>query len=336
MGLETGTFINDLINTNPPNSDPESQGAGHLRLIKSVLQNSLPGSTRAWPIPTTSVKTGNYSVVTGDQNSVLLANTGGGAFTFTLPSLGAGDAGWQVWFLKISTDANPFLIAPGVAGSLQSGELTGLTSTRRCIVGRRTFVLWTGTQWVCDRVAGPPVGSIIPFHGAALPVGYEWPNGQTLGGLYPDYFAKFGNLATPDLRGRAIFGLDNMGGGAVGRISVGGLNWDGTIPGNAGGNQNHQLAYAEMPQHQHHLYFNDASHSHGFTALQLSPGSVNQSATGGIQFNNLSGTTTGSGTGASVGSSPGVNNSLTDLQGSSSFFTIMPPGMTEGMMLVVE
>lgn len=43
MALETGDYINDLVVTNPPGTDPKSQGDDHLRLIKDTLQNSLGG-----------------------------------------------------------------------------------------------------------------------------------------------------------------------------------------------------------------------------------------------------------------------------------------------------
>ena len=42
MGLETGTYIDDLISTNPLAADNVSQGDNHLRLIKAVLKASFP------------------------------------------------------------------------------------------------------------------------------------------------------------------------------------------------------------------------------------------------------------------------------------------------------
>jgi len=47
MGLETGTYVGDLVITNPTSSDPKSQGDDHLRLIKSVLRESFAGFTGA-------------------------------------------------------------------------------------------------------------------------------------------------------------------------------------------------------------------------------------------------------------------------------------------------
>lgn len=43
MSLESATYVGQLVNTNPTGTDPKSQGDDHLRLIKSVLQNTFPG-----------------------------------------------------------------------------------------------------------------------------------------------------------------------------------------------------------------------------------------------------------------------------------------------------
>jgi hypothetical protein len=41
MGLETATYISQLVASNPTSSDPVSQGDDHLQLIKSVLQSQF-------------------------------------------------------------------------------------------------------------------------------------------------------------------------------------------------------------------------------------------------------------------------------------------------------
>lgn len=43
MALETGTYISDLVATNPTSTDAKSQGDDHLRLVKTALKNSLAG-----------------------------------------------------------------------------------------------------------------------------------------------------------------------------------------------------------------------------------------------------------------------------------------------------
>lgn len=47
MALETGTYISDLVITNPTATDPKSQGDDHLRLLKSVLKNTFANITGA-------------------------------------------------------------------------------------------------------------------------------------------------------------------------------------------------------------------------------------------------------------------------------------------------
>jgi hypothetical protein len=47
MGLETGTYINDLVVTNPVDGDPKSQGDDHLRLIKGTLKDTFTNVTGA-------------------------------------------------------------------------------------------------------------------------------------------------------------------------------------------------------------------------------------------------------------------------------------------------
>jgi hypothetical protein len=42
MGLETGTYINSLVSTNPLGSDERSKGDDHIRLVKSTVKASFP------------------------------------------------------------------------------------------------------------------------------------------------------------------------------------------------------------------------------------------------------------------------------------------------------
>lgn len=45
MGLETGTYINDLNPANPLGTDPKSQGDDQIRLLKTTVKNTFPFST---------------------------------------------------------------------------------------------------------------------------------------------------------------------------------------------------------------------------------------------------------------------------------------------------
>ncbi len=102
-----------------------------------------------------------------------------------------------------------------------------------------------------------PVGSVLDFAGATAPAGWLLCAGQSLTiTSYPELFQIISNtyggdgittFAVPDCRGRAGFGKDNMGGSAANRITVAGGNFDGTVLGGAGGQQNHAVAQANLP-----------------------------------------------------------------------------------------
>lgn len=47
MSLETGTYISDLVSTNPLGSDAKSAGDDHIRLLKSTIKASFTGVTGA-------------------------------------------------------------------------------------------------------------------------------------------------------------------------------------------------------------------------------------------------------------------------------------------------
>ena len=47
MALESASFISGLVDANPPGTDAISEGDNHIRLIKTVLQASLPNANAA-------------------------------------------------------------------------------------------------------------------------------------------------------------------------------------------------------------------------------------------------------------------------------------------------
>lgn len=80
MGLETATFLEELVGTNPTGSDDRSAGDDHIRLVKSVLKATLPGlSGRAFRVQT---KSGSYTATANDNMSLLHFSA---TATLTLP-----------------------------------------------------------------------------------------------------------------------------------------------------------------------------------------------------------------------------------------------------------
>lgn len=336
MGLEVATYPADLVTTNPPSSDLETQGANHLQLIKSVIQNCWGTAVRRYVgLPTmVSLSTSQGLSKTVHGNATILVNTSGGAVTLTLPStLTLSDAGWECSFVKTTTDVNPILLVPPT-GTIQSGEYSGLASTRRCIPGRRTRCFWTGTAFIIERVETRPIGTIFDLMFGSLPVGYEWANGQTLSSAanYPEYFAINGNSGlTPDMRGRASFGLDNPGGtGNTGRITVAGGNFDGTIVLSGGGAQNHTLVVGECPTGLITYAFNDPGHAHVERGNGLAGGGQQSlvAQLNGTISNDINCENTAT-------ASTGITSSITD-HGGNGFHSILPPAGILGKILVVE
>jgi microcystin-dependent protein len=118
-----------------------------------------------------------------------------------------------------------------------------------------------------------PSGSVSPFAGSSAPTGWLLCYGQQVStATYANLFAVLGTtygsgsgtFGIPDLRGRSVFGLDNMGGSAAGRLSgadTGNITSPTTL-GSTGGEENHSLLTAEMPSHAHTL--TDPGHTHSY------------------------------------------------------------------------
>jgi hypothetical protein len=88
MGLETGTYIYDLVPTNPiGGSDPKSEGDDHIRLLKSTIKAVFPGMAgRAWREQS---KSGDYTLLSTD-NMTVIACTAALTISGTAATLGNG------------------------------------------------------------------------------------------------------------------------------------------------------------------------------------------------------------------------------------------------------
>lgn len=68
MALESATYINQLVNTNPTGADPKGQGDDHVRMLKRVLQSTFPNINAAvtvTPSQLNALSTPNQFVVPG-------------------------------------------------------------------------------------------------------------------------------------------------------------------------------------------------------------------------------------------------------------------------------
>lgn len=119
-------------------------------------------------------------------------------------------------------------------------------------------------QSIADLAApSTPVGSMVVWPAATAPTSWLLCHGQDISRTtYAALFALIGTtfgvgdgsttFNLPDLRGRTVFGLDNMGGSDAGRLST--SNTLGTTGGaetKSGSTDGHALTTAQMPNHTH-------------------------------------------------------------------------------------
>jgi microcystin-dependent protein len=185
--------------------------------------------------------------IAGTANLALadLGNTvvfsGGAAATLNLPAVAAvaSGAGWLV--LNLGSAA--LTIDPNASETINGQASIAL------MPGMTAHILRSGAGWVAGIFGhGRLIGEYVQVAGPNLPPFCVWPNGQNLSrSSYATLFAAIGttygagdgaiSFGTPDVRGRALFGLDNLGGVAASRITSGVSGINAAALGNAGGDQ---------------------------------------------------------------------------------------------------
>jgi microcystin-dependent protein len=149
--------------------------------------------------------------------------------------------------------------------------------------GSSGFYYYSGSAWInltSGGTGGVPSGTIMAFAGSTAPSGWLICDGSavsrtTYSNLFSTVSTNYGagNGSTtfnlPDLRGRTIFGMDNMGGTAANRLTTtSGINANNTL-GATGGSQSVTLSTTNLPSHNHTFSGNtvttsDNSHSHNY------------------------------------------------------------------------
>lgn len=237
----------------------------------------------------------------------------------TVPAGFVRAAGNQISF--ISTGSNTGATTLTVTGTT-TGQLYRETPSGpqpmvggEIVIGQLVQAVWDGSvyQMVSAPSLGHAPGEVFDYAGASCPVGSLETTGSSLvsQAAYPTLYANIttlwgaaagGNFTIPDLLGRTTYGRDDEGT----RITVAGGNFDGTVVGHVGGQQNQALtSTSQLPPYTPsgtitgsqatNAYLTGGSSADGFTA-------------GGIGWSGGSGASTINGSsfgfsGAAVGSS---------------------------------
>lgn len=148
MPLEAATYIADLVTTNPLSTDQVGQGDDHLRLIKQVLQNTLPNM--GGRVGRVQQLTGGYTVLSTDNTAILeipTAAAGTVTHTISLPALSSITAGFHFELFSTSPTHHAQFVPTGGA------TIEGAASSS---VGPLVWarVMYNGTNW---RVARHPI-----------------------------------------------------------------------------------------------------------------------------------------------------------------------------------
>lgn len=235
MGLESTTYINGLLATNPTATDSVAQADDHIRLIKQSLLNTFPNITTA---VTATHNDLNACSGAAAQQSVLLTNS---------DKFIVNNAGFmkQVALSSLLTymNTNLSITSSMIAdGTIQEADLAdGSVSLAK----------------LAPDAQGVPAGALMAWSTNSAPNGWLMCYGQNVSRTtYSSLFAAIGTtygagdgattFTLPDLRGRVIAGKDDMGGAAAGRMTD-----YGTGLGATGGSEHVTLTTNEMPAHTH-------------------------------------------------------------------------------------
>ncbi len=234
----------------------------------------------------TTSGTGTAYTVASFQGFDSLAHLDGMTIAFT-PHTGNGAT---VTLNVDSTGARPLRSAPGV--ELPTGAL---------IQGTPYLAVYNNSDGAFYLRGGSPYPYLIPLGGMLPYIGASAPNsafaltyGQAISRTtYATLFSLVGTtfgsgdgsttFNLPDLRGRVIAGLDNMGGSSAARLSS---VMTSTSMGNTGGAQNQGISQGNLPNvnfnvsdtHRHQAQASDQGYSTAYAVTVNSTGSIVVSA----------------------------------------------------------
>jgi len=232
MGLEAGTYLEDLVVTNPDGAvDLKNAGDDHIRLLKSVLKNTFPGL--AGRFSRWQAKSGSYTGVATDNWSVIEAS---GALTYNLTAAATLENGWAT---ILYARAGAITVDPAGAETV-NGAATVTVAT-----GQIALLFCDGTKFMCaipvNEAGGTVTGALVTSgSGTILGIGLgaRMMFQQTSA---PTGWTKETNATYNDAALRFV----------TGTVGTGGADAFSTHFGTSKSTAGHSLSIAEMPAHAH-------------------------------------------------------------------------------------
>lgn len=196
--------------------------------------------------------------------------TGGSSTAYTATSnqsMGALTAGFEITIVPHTTSgASPTLAVDSLTAKpirSAAGTEIGAGVLIQGTPYRVTYYTSNSGEWVLHGFYGDPygipLGGLLPYVGSTAPnSNFVLPYGQAISrSTYSTLFSlvstTFGTgdgsttFNVPDIRGRAIFAKDDMGGSAAGNLTTAGSSVDGTTLGATGGAQSKAILQANLP-----------------------------------------------------------------------------------------
>jgi microcystin-dependent protein len=184
--------------------------------------------------------------------------------------------------------------------SATTGGISTTAAGRPIGIALSTTRLLLTPESPISRQTGVPVGTVFPYAGATAPTHYLLCYGQavsraTYAELYNILGTTYGagdastTFNLPDLRGRVIAGLDNLGGSSANIVT----DTDADSLGGTHGTETHTLTTAEMPVHTHTYNINSGGAggniniAHATSASESNTGDQINNAGSGDAHNNV-------------------------------------------------
>jgi microcystin-dependent protein len=302
-----GLYWQSTVDNNATN--PDTGGAGWV-----VFD---PGTAQSRVITTS----GAFAISATDGNIGMARTSSPASSSSTLPT--GVPNGKVITVEDLVGNFNVYPVSIAAPGGTTIAGASGVTLASN---GESAQFKWyaAASAWSFSASSLPsvPVGSIQIAAGSTADPGYLLAFGECVSQTsYPPLYARLGNtfnsqdgctagqFGLPDLRGRTVAGLDNMGGTAAHRITTAGGNFDATVFGATGGVQSSVVAQANLaPFNMNGTFSGNVNNSNGAQAIapNVNDGSTQGANAGGnvyqaVTFKAL--TASGSTTVASGGAS---------------------------------